>query len=143
MKRLYSKIGNDILHNFKVYNSTDFIKRQKEFLKVNIMNMNFKSRPVKKNSTILKYAKELYKLGRLADLSDLEIEIISLLMCREWISQQINSVTLTLQVFSGKETNYFSQSAHLKELMALDDKWRLEAQQLSRDYTYTSSEYFD
>lgn len=78
-----------------------------------------------------------------SDLSDLEIEIISLLMCREWISQQINSVTLTLQVFSGKETNYFSQSAHLKELMALDDKWRLEAQQLSRDYTYTSSEYFD
>lgn len=78
-----------------------------------------------------------------SDLSDLEIEIISLLMCREWISQQINSVTLTLQVFSGKETNYFSQSAHLKELMALDDKWRLEAQQLSRDYTYTNSEYFD
>ena len=77
------------------------------------------------------------------DLSDLEIEIISLLMCREWVSQQINSVTLTLQVFSGKETNYFSQSAHLKELIALDDKWRLEAQQLSRDYTYTNNEYFD
>ena len=73
MKRLYSKIGNDILHNFKVYNSTDFIKRQKEFLKINIMNMNFKSRPVKKNSTILKYAKELYKLGRLAELSDSDI----------------------------------------------------------------------
>lgn len=78
-----------------------------------------------------------------SDLSDLEIEIISLLMCREWISQQINSVTLTLQVFSGKETNYFSQSAHLKELIALDDKWRLEAQQLSRDYTYTNNDYFD
>ena len=78
-----------------------------------------------------------------SDLSDLEIEIISLLMCREWVSQQINSVTLTLQVFSGKETNYFSQSAHLKELIALDDKWRLEAQQLSRDYTYTNNEYFD
>ena len=74
MKRLYSKIGNDILHNFKVYNSTDFIKRQKEFLKINIMNMNFKSRPVKKNSTILKYAKELYKLGRLAELSDNDIK---------------------------------------------------------------------
>lgn len=78
-----------------------------------------------------------------SDLSDLELEIISLLMCREWVSQQINSVTLTLQVFSGKETNYFSQSAHLKELIALDDKWRLEAQQLSRDYTYTNNDYFD
>ena len=78
-----------------------------------------------------------------SDLSDLELEIISLLMCREWVSQQLNSVTLTLQVFSGKETNYFSQAAHLKELIALDDKWRLEAQQLSRDYTYTNNDYFD
>lgn len=77
------------------------------------------------------------------DMSDLELEILALLMCREWVSQQLNSVTLTLQVFSGKETTYFSQAAHLKELQALDDKWRLEAQQLSRDYTYTNSDYFD
>lgn len=78
-----------------------------------------------------------------SDLSDLEIEIIGLLMAREWVSQQINSVTLTLQAFSGKETNFYSQAAHVKELIALDDKWRLEAQQLSRDYTYTNNEYFD
>lgn len=77
------------------------------------------------------------------DISDLELEILAILMCREWVSQQLNSVTLTLQVFSGKETTYFSQAAHLKELQALDDKWRLEAQQLSRDYTYTNSGYFD
>lgn len=77
------------------------------------------------------------------DMSDLELEILAILMCREWVSQQLNSVTLTLQVFSGKETTYFSQAAHLKELQALDDKWRLEAQQLSRDYTYTNSGYFD
>lgn len=77
------------------------------------------------------------------DMSDLELEILAILMCREWVSQQLNSVTLTLQVFSGKETTYFSQAAHLKELQALDDKWRLEAQQLSRDYTYANSNYFD
>lgn len=77
------------------------------------------------------------------DLSDLELEILSILMAREWISQQLLSVTNTLQVFSGKETNYYSQAAHLKELQALDDKYRLEAQQLSRDYTYTDNDYFD
>lgn len=77
------------------------------------------------------------------DLSDLEIEILSILMAREWIGQQLLSVTNTLQVFSGKETNYYSQAAHLKELQALDDKYRLEAQQLSRDYTYTDNDYFD
>jgi hypothetical protein len=78
-----------------------------------------------------------------SDLSDIELEILALLMAREWISQQLLSVTNTLQVFSGKETNYYSQAAHLKELQALDEKYRLEAQQLSRDYTYANSDYFD
>lgn len=77
------------------------------------------------------------------DLTDLEIEILGILMAREWVSGQLLSVTNTLQVFSGKETNYYSQAAHLKELQALDEKLRLEAQQLSRDYTYTDNEYFD
>lgn len=77
------------------------------------------------------------------DLSDIELEIISLLMCREWVSGQLLSVTNTLQVFSGKETTYFSQAAHLKELQALDEKFRLEAQQLSRDFSYTNNKYFD
>ena len=77
------------------------------------------------------------------NLTDLEVEILGILMAREWVSSQLLSVTNTLQVFSGKETNYYSQAAHLKELQALDEKLRLEAQQLSRDYTYTDNEYFD
>ena len=78
-----------------------------------------------------------------SDLSDLEIEILAIMMVREWISQQLHSVTLTLQVFSGKESKYYSQSAHIAELRELDDRLRIEAQQLSRDYTYTDNEYFD
>ena len=77
------------------------------------------------------------------DLTDLELEILGILMCREWVSGQLNSVVNTLQVFSGKETKYYSQSSHLAELQALDDKWKLEAQHLSRDYTYTDNDYFD
>lgn len=76
-------------------------------------------------------------------LTDLELEILSILMCREWVSGQLNSVVNTLQVFSGKETKYYSQSSHLAELQALDDKWKLEAQRLSRDYTYVDNNYFD
>ena len=78
-----------------------------------------------------------------SNLTDLEVEILGILMAREWVSSQLLSVTNTLQVFSGKETNYYSQAAHLKELQALDEKLRLEAQQLSRDYTYANNEYFD
>ena len=38
-----------------------------------------------------------------SDLSDLEIEILGILMVREWISVQLHSVVNTLQVFGGKE----------------------------------------
>ena len=78
-----------------------------------------------------------------SELSELEQEILAILMVREWISQQLHSVTLTLQVFSGKESKYYSQSAHMAELRELDERLKLEAQHLSRDYTYTDSEYFD
>ena len=77
-----------------------------------------------------------------ADLTDIEQEILAILVTREWIGQQLKSVTNTLQVFGGKETKYYSQAQHLSELRALDESLRLEAQQLSRDYTYVDNEYF-
>ena len=78
-----------------------------------------------------------------SDLSDLEMEIISILMTREWISQRLNSVTNVMQVFGGKEEKWFSQASHIKELREMDDRLRLEAQQLSRDYSYIDNDYFD
>ena len=78
-----------------------------------------------------------------SDLSDLEIEILSILVLREWISQRLHSVTNVLQVFSGKETKWFSQAQHIAELRALDESLKLEAQKLSRDYTYTNNDYFN
>ena len=78
-----------------------------------------------------------------SDLSDLEMEILSILMVREWISQRLNSVTNVMQVFGGKEEKWFSQASHIKELREMDDRLRLEAQQLSRDYSYIDNDYFD
>ena len=78
-----------------------------------------------------------------SDLTDLEMEILAILMLREWISVRLHSVTNVLQVFSGKETKWFSQAQHISELRALDDALKLEAQQLSRDWTYANNDYFD
>ena len=78
-----------------------------------------------------------------SDLLLVEQEILANLMAREWLTPQLNSVTLTAQVYSGKETKYYSQSAHLDSLEARDEKLKSEAQQLHRDYTYTDNEYFD
>ena len=60
-----------------------------------------------------------------SNLTDLEMEILSILIAREWVSSALLSVTTVLQTFSGKETSFFSQAAHLKELQALDEKLRL------------------
>ena len=77
------------------------------------------------------------------DLVDEEIEILALLMVCEWLEPQVNSVTLTHQMFGGKEEKWFSQSSHLAELKALRDDVRTEAKKLMRDFTYFSgSSYF-
>ena len=78
-----------------------------------------------------------------SDLLLIEQEILANMMAREWLTPQLNSVNVTLQVFGGKEEKYYSQSAHLTSLETRDEKLKLEAQQLHRDYTYENNEYFD
>ena len=75
------------------------------------------------------------------DLLDVEKEILAILVAREWLQPQLYSALLTKQVFSDKEQKYYSQSSHISELRALDETLKIEAQKLSRDYTYGSSEY--
>lgn len=72
------------------------------------------------------------------DLEDEEIEILAIMMVREHLAPQLHSTLLYKQIFSGKEQNYYSQSAHAKELRELDNSLRLEAQKLMRDYTYSN-----
>ena len=75
------------------------------------------------------------------DLLDVEKEILAILVVREWLQPQLYSALLTKQVFSDKEQKYYSQSSHISELRALDETLKIEAQKLSRDYTYGGSEY--
>ena len=70
------------------------------------------------------------------DLEDEEIEILAIMMVREHLAPQLHSTLLYKQIFSGKEQNYYSQSAHTKELRELDNSLRTEAQKLMRDYSY-------
>lgn len=46
------------------------------------------------------------------DLVDEEIEILALLMVCEWLEPQVNSVTLTHQLFGGKEEKLWQYFAH-------------------------------
>ena len=74
-----------------------------------------------------------------ADLLDVEQEILAVNMLREWLDQRLNSATNILQVFAGKETKFFSQAQHVKELVELDERLKIEAQKLARDYTYSAA----
>ena len=80
-------------------------------------------------------------LGFANDLSDTTKTVLALAIAREWLKPQITSTMNTWQRFSKKEG--YSQAEHLKQLMALDEKYKLEIRKLLRDDTYIDNEYFD
>lgn len=77
-----------------------------------------------------------------ADLTNYEIEVLSLYMVCAWLDQKINSVLLTNQFIGGKESNYYSQANQLSQLKALRDAMFTEARKLPRDYSYVTNDYF-
>lgn len=77
------------------------------------------------------------------DLSDLEVELLSLGMVDAWVTPMLNSTELTLQFIGGKEEKYYSQSQQLAELRNLKKENALEMNRLHNYYTYTNSDYFD
>ena len=80
-------------------------------------------------------------LGFANDLSEVTKEVLALGMQREWLAPQITSTMNTWQRFSKKEG--YSTAEHLKQLMALDDKIKLEIRTLLRDNSYVNNDYFD
>lgn len=77
------------------------------------------------------------------DISDIDQKILSIHMVRGWLAPQIRSVTLTNQVYSGKETKYYAQANQLAEMRALDEQLRKDADLLFCRGTYLNNDYFD
>lgn len=77
------------------------------------------------------------------DISDRDQKILAIHMVRGWLAPQIASVTLTAQVYSGKETKYYAQANHLSEMRALDESLQHQADLLFCRGTYLDNEYFD
>lgn len=73
LNRLYTKIGNEILSNYKKYQAMDLMEREHSFLSKHINEMKFKSRTdYMKDETKMEIAKGLYKICMLADLNENE-----------------------------------------------------------------------
>ena len=77
------------------------------------------------------------------EISDRDQKILSIHMVRGWLAPQIRSVTLTQQVYSGKETKYYAQANQLAEMRALDADLQRQADLLFCRGTYLNNSYFD
>jgi hypothetical protein len=77
------------------------------------------------------------------DISDRDQKILAIHMVRAWLAPQIRSVTLTNQVYSGKEEKFYSQSSHLAEMRNLDSDLQRQADLLFCRGTYLNNDYFD
>ena len=77
------------------------------------------------------------------DISERDQKILSIHMVRGWLRPQIASVTVTLQVFGGKEEKFYAQSNQLAEMRNLDADLQHQADLLFCRGTYLNNEYFD
>ena len=77
------------------------------------------------------------------DISERDQKILAIHMVRGWLAPQIRSVTLTHQVFGGKEEKYYAQANQLAEMRNLDADLQRQADLLFCRGTYLNNEYFD
>ena len=77
------------------------------------------------------------------DISNRDQKILSIHMVRAWLAPQIRSVTLTQQVYSGKETKFYAQANQLAEMRALDADLQRQAELLFCRGTYLNNDYFN
>lgn len=77
------------------------------------------------------------------DISEIDQKILSIHMVRGWLAPQINSVTVTSQVFGGKEEKFYAQSNQLAEMRNLDSDLQRKADLLFCRGTYKNNSYFD
>lgn len=77
------------------------------------------------------------------DISERDQKILSIHMVRGWLAPQIRSVTLTQQVFGGKEEKFYAQANQLAEMRNLDADLQRQADRLFCRGTYLNNDYFD
>jgi hypothetical protein len=78
-----------------------------------------------------------------SELSDLDIELLSMGMKLAWLDQTLNSTDNVLMFIGGKEEKFFSQANHISEIRALRDDTLREMQKLYTYSTYANNSYFD
>ncbi|MBD9105368.1 hypothetical protein EGW03_02735 [bacterium] len=75
LNRLYSKIGNEILDNYKKYEQMEVLEKEREFLRKHIYELRFRSRTdYRTDKSKTNIAKDLYRICLFANLNDRQIK---------------------------------------------------------------------
>lgn len=77
------------------------------------------------------------------DLTQTEIEIISMFMVAAWFSPKINSLETTLLMSGNSKDKWSSQKDHLAGMKETRDYWISQALKLCRDRNVLRNTYFD
>lgn len=75
------------------------------------------------------------------DLSDLEIEMYALGMVVEWLTPLVMRRSTIAQMFTGKESNFYSQASHLAQLKEMLQDAKIEIIKIKREYGYEHNDY--
>jgi hypothetical protein len=71
------------------------------------------------------------------------IEVLSIGVCRAWLEEKILDITNIKQLFSDKNSKWYSQAAHLNELQALYSSLDAEQKRLISDRNSMSNRYIE
>lgn len=117
LNKLYSKIGNEILSNYKIYQTMDVMEKEKSFLKKHINEFKFKSRSDYANEDTKKaIAKDLCRLCAFLGLNYNETKKVF----QRWNKNSKYDFNFDgmISVYSGLETNINTTEYHniLKKL---------------------------
>lgn len=77
------------------------------------------------------------------DLTDEEIEILSIYMMVEYLSPKLVTSDLIAQSLSSQDFNIYSQANHIKEIRLLRDSYKSEADQAMMRYTLYNTDLSD
>lgn len=77
------------------------------------------------------------------DLSDLEIEMYALGIEVEWLTPLVMRRTNIAQMFTGKESQFFSQASHLNTIKELLQECKVEIIKIKRNHHYEHNAYID
>lgn len=117
-------------YTFAVLSDEEVEQHLETFLKSSIIKFRYCDKLSDRDENIKQFNK---------DISEEEQEILSILMCVEYLTPKLLTDDLLKQTLNSKDYSLYSQANHVKEIRELRDKYQQEANSLMILYTFTKS----